>query len=947
MSSQSSASQAQGSNATAKSGGYPKRQINDLPVQGGTNPTGSPQANPKGRSPANSNGSPLVVSQAPKLTLPVDKAAAKIQAQVRRKQDADGAQYAQVCRALNQLELRAESDQLLNNKKFARAAAILANDGLGEIPWDQTVPVVSPKSRTSSGVSNRFCMEVEHSPTIQFVRSKQGHVSVDRACVKKIMKHFKQPGASPLDYDCVKQLVEHSTKLLRTSIRCAVNDITTPEPPGQCIVVGDTHGQSNDVFWLFFKYGEPTSNNMYIFNGDMVDRGPSSCDILIVLLLFKLLEPNSVHFYRGNHEDRSMNEYYGFLDECVDKWGLTEGVALFDLFNVLFEHLPFFTLIDRNVFVIHGGLWRRYYGIPQLRRIHFRRPIPEPGPGPETLLFDSVWADPQAARGIGTNARGPNIITWGPDITEHFVKTNGVRLLVRSHEVPEAGRGYQWHHSRQCLTIFSASNYCQQIGNLGAVLILARGEKDRIDEHWAPPLEQLQEMEADAGNALARIKAQAGTLTAQRKMRKEYSHKMEVELIRRIQELFVKHKAELFEHWTLVDASPRGVFRISAADWREGCASVIDENLPWKRLQDVLGVVDADDTVHYVKFLTRYRVAYEATYGISPSGWEGAVWSKIMETLLLADLPLREALAALDPTGVGMVAPIEFGRLLESCGVGVSSTQARALLRTFALHSDKQGMLDEDGGLQVSIWEMLARLQISLPIAPSSTAHDPKLADYAVSKMRSVAAAVLDDAKKRLAGNDADTDEWPAARLLAVWFEDADTSGKGFLEYEVFVESLMKLDRALQRGGCPADHASLMRLAKYCDVVGNGHINYFELLNGLTWEDSLGPEFEQDLLETINASIYFNMTLIRRSVQRFDPDLTGLIFGKDLVAALKAVHTVITAENSTRSQSADSGSITKFQIQIIAQNLTRDDDGRIDYERFLDSFHVVDTHALN
>ena len=41
-------------------------------------------------------------------------------------------------------------------------------------------------------------------------------------------------------------------------------------------------------------------------------------------------------------------------------------------------------------------------------------------------------------------------------------------------------------------------------------------------------------------------------------------------------------------------------------------------------------------------------------------------------------------------------------------------------------------------------------------------------------------------------------EEWPIARLLAVWFEDADKSQNGFLERDEFIGALAPLGPALQ-----------------------------------------------------------------------------------------------------------------------------------------------------
>merc|ERR1719362_14742 len=44
-------------------------------------------------------------------------------------------------------------------------------------------------------------------------------------------------------------------------------------PKGRLIIVGDLHGHFNDLLHLLDTYGEPSSENHYLFNGDFVDRG--------------------------------------------------------------------------------------------------------------------------------------------------------------------------------------------------------------------------------------------------------------------------------------------------------------------------------------------------------------------------------------------------------------------------------------------------------------------------------------------------------------------------------------------------------------------------------------------------------------------------------------------------------------------------------------------------
>jgi hypothetical protein len=58
--------------------------------------------------------------------------------------------------------------------------------------------------------------------------------------------------------------------------------------------------------------------------------------------------------------------------------------------------------------------------------------------------------------------------SFGSDATASFLERNGLSLPSRSHEGgPE---GYKVLHNDQCVTVFSASNYCGRARNKGAVV---------------------------------------------------------------------------------------------------------------------------------------------------------------------------------------------------------------------------------------------------------------------------------------------------------------------------------------------------------------------------------------------------------------------------------------------------------------------------------------------
>jgi PPP5 TPR repeat region/Calcineurin-like phosphoesterase len=67
----------------------------------------------------------------------------------------------------------------------------------------------------------------------------------------------------------------------------------TVESNTRLTLVGDTHGQYQDLLSIFALNGIPNLTNRYLFNGDFVDRGTHSIEIVLTLFAFCLLYPGA------------------------------------------------------------------------------------------------------------------------------------------------------------------------------------------------------------------------------------------------------------------------------------------------------------------------------------------------------------------------------------------------------------------------------------------------------------------------------------------------------------------------------------------------------------------------------------------------------------------------------------------------------------------------------
>ncbi|KAJ9455467.1 Serine/threonine-protein phosphatase rdgC [Diplonema papillatum] len=271
-------------------------------------------------------------------------------------------------------------------------------------------------------------------------------------------------------------------------ILCQAQALLTQRSPVQrvalcqgrkCLVVGDLHGQLPDLLRCLEEYGLPSPMLFYIFNGDLVDRGPKGCEVILIVLSLLLAYPDFVFVNRGNHEDKYMNKKYGFLKEAQIKI----GVLGYTIFKAVFRHMPLCAVVNDDVFVAHGGIPRDDVTIDEIDRLDIASigSIPHIGESDdhqslaERVLTDLTWSDPlpegRDCPGTCTfnEARGSGV-WFTKEHTVAFLAKNDLKFVIRSHEAPETG--FSTDHGGLVYTVFSASYYADARRNDGAVAVM-------------------------------------------------------------------------------------------------------------------------------------------------------------------------------------------------------------------------------------------------------------------------------------------------------------------------------------------------------------------------------------------------------------------------------------------------------------------------------------------
>ncbi|KAJ7396549.1 Serine/threonine-protein phosphatase with EF-hands 1 [Pitangus sulphuratus] len=421
-------------------------------------------------------------------------------------------------------------------------------------------------------------------------------------------------------------------------------------------ICGDLHGNLDDLLLIFYKNGLPSEQNRYVFNGDYVDRGKNSMEILILLFAFFLIYPNNISLNRGNHEDYMMNMRYGFTREVSSKYKLKSLLRLpksmrgrQDLKEGISNQNDFgkahYDSDSSSVSTEPSGS------------------ILPLGPTEEEWkqILDILWSDPRSQNGCTPNkCRGAGCY-FGPDVTAKIFNRYNLKILIRSHEFKR--EGYDISHGGKVITIFSASNYYEEGSNRGAYV--------KLDPELIPRFVQFQ---SSKYTRRLNIQERVGTI--------------ESSALKSLRELIYAHRSELIRAFAQYD--PRGTGNISVHDWAAVMESVLHLELPWRMLRPQLAHTNPDGEVQFMSCF------YDLEMDPPIKEFQNQAQPALVETLCRYRKDLEIIFNIIDKDNSGLISVEEFSQTwkLFTSHLGIDAQHDSFDKLVLSIDNNKDGQID-------------------------------------------------------------------------------------------------------------------------------------------------------------------------------------------------------------------------------------------------------------
>lgn len=162
---------------------------------------------------------------------------------------------------------------------------------------------------------------------------------------------------------------------------------------------------------------------------------------------------------------------------------------------------------------------------------------------------------------------------WSYHLSSLFCLSNCLNYVVRSHECVD--EGYEVLHNGLVITIFSASFYCNTNDNKGSFL--------KLDNSLSPQIQQYYSETLDKTDISHKMKSQVEGLKN--------------DVLEKLKEIIVTHKADLYEWYQQVDKTRCGY--ITKYEWAYSLYDTTKLEIPFISYVKKLAKIEKNGKIKY------------------------------------------------------------------------------------------------------------------------------------------------------------------------------------------------------------------------------------------------------------------------------------------------------------------------------------------------------------
>ncbi len=207
------------------------------------------------------------------------------------------------------------------------------------------------------------------------------------------------------------------------------------------IIVGDLRGEIKSTRKILQPFLDEQADSL-CFLGDYVDEGLPSLINLLYIWALVAVWPDRVALLRGNHEDISYNDNYGFLDTLRELYPKSNDfTTLQTMLATFYSHLSLVALTPQESVCLHGGLplgvrdLEVFSQIPKPHSLLETLPINANSEKLKRAFMEIRWNDPSSNATSGSqNKSYHRYYFYGEEEVRHFLQNIKMKRIIRSHE---------------------------------------------------------------------------------------------------------------------------------------------------------------------------------------------------------------------------------------------------------------------------------------------------------------------------------------------------------------------------------------------------------------------------------------------------------------------------------------------------------------------------------